>query len=680
MTQGSTLAVAPAPAKAPADGVAGVRAAAVERSPGGRQRRAEGPGFGRMLQEALTGDGAALPADPGAPPEPQARGDGQDPDSSADQPSRDPAALLLAALGLLPAAAGAVPAPAGTGEDAAAPGVALPPQGVGAVEAVGPAGAGRTGALWAFGERAAAAAPGGQAPSLTAEIPPDGPGPEPADEGGPAARASGPRPPAGAADAALPGRPGGAVAFAVRTETAAGAFSPAARAAGERPDGAFAGGLDAAPSGGSQPAVPHQGAGAPGSQAAESLPSRFFMTGEEARADGLRATAGPQLRSSFLGAGPDSAPGAASSRRVSARAGERRVQPPAPEPDGAAGGPSGAPSAGAGQQPGAEAAAAPDGPPSPAAAADLLGAGAAGSSRATHPALRPHAEGDRADGAVLGSRPHAQVTVKEGTEQAGGLPPQSEQSPPDDQALADGGGMGRAERQGAGDPGTSGVAPTSVARQGGPDPGSPGPSQRSQGKPRAGAAHKPSTAAEPSGVAAAAAAPDGAGTPGPERLSEASRLVAAEVRRWLEAAGSAQRPEARLQVVDTRLADGGGEVRLRLHPPELGEIRLRLQTEGARLVVQAAVQHQETGQLLRQHSHLLQQALEQAGLQLAGFSVEVGQGWAGGQHPGPAAWAAYGPLHGFVPEGRPTGSDTSGLAAERPLWVRLGLGAVDVTV
>lgn len=163
---------------------------------------------------------------------------------------------------------------------------------------------------------------------------------------------------------------------------------------------------------------------------------------------------------------------------------------------------------------------------------------------------------------------------------------------------------------------------------------------------------------------------------GTRAVEQASRVVAEQVSRWVESA--AHDGGARVRVVDSLLAEDGGELRLQLHPPELGEIRLRLHADGPRLVVQATVQQHETGWMLRHNSHLLERALEQAGLQLAGFSVEVGRHGHDG-HPGPSPWggARSEPLgaSGVAAAGAPA------LAApERPLWVRLGLGAVDVRV
>ncbi|WP_324667580.1 flagellar hook-length control protein FliK [Geochorda subterranea] len=197
------------------------------------------------------------------------------------------------------------------------------------------------------------------------------------------------------------------------------------------------------------------------------------------------------------------------------------------------------------------------------------------------------------------------------------------------------------------------------------------------------ALHRTDSGVEPARVEPVAPSAVPAGATGAEAahagtraVEQASRVVAEQVSRWVES--SAHDGGARVRVVDSLLAEDGGELRLQLHPPELGEIRLRLRADGPRLVVQATVQQHETGWMLRHNSHLLERALEQAGLQLAGFSVEVGRHGHDG-HPGPSPWggARSEPLgaSGVAAAGAPA------LAApERPLWVRLGLGAVDVRV
>ncbi|HEY8487321.1 MAG TPA: flagellar hook-length control protein FliK [Limnochordales bacterium] len=108
--------------------------------------------------------------------------------------------------------------------------------------------------------------------------------------------------------------------------------------------------------------------------------------------------------------------------------------------------------------------------------------------------------------------------------------------------------------------------------------------------------------------------------------------------RWVEHA--LPRP-ARVRLEAVRLDDGSGELRLRLFPPELGEVGVTVRGEGARIQVQLHVQRPEVGAWLHEERPALQRALEQHGLQLAGFSVQVGQQQAQqpgyGQHPQP--WA-----------------------------------------
>lgn len=153
--------------------------------------------------------------------------------------------------------------------------------------------------------------------------------------------------------------------------------------------------------------------------------------------------------------------------------------------------------------------------------------------------------------------------------------------------------------------------------------------------------------------------------------------VTSRVARWVEQAVP-ERAAGRVTVLGARLGPEGGEVRLQLYPPHLGEMRLQLASEGARLVVHVSVGNQEAGQLLRQHVGVLQQALEQAGLHLAGFSVQVGHHPTGG-HPGwPAWWEPAAGWSGPVV----SGGEAPPAAAQvvRPVWTRLGLAAVDVRV
>jgi hypothetical protein len=73
-----------------------------------------------------------------------------------------------------------------------------------------------------------------------------------------------------------------------------------------------------------------------------------------------------------------------------------------------------------------------------------------------------------------------------------------------------------------------------------------------------------------------------------------------------------------------QLQDGGGEMRVRLQPPELGELDLRLVvTEGNKLSLHIAAEHQELTGLLQRHLGELEQALQAAGLQVTGAEVQT---------------------------------------------------------
>ena len=119
------------------------------------------------------------------------------------------------------------------------------------------------------------------------------------------------------------------------------------------------------------------------------------------------------------------------------------------------------------------------------------------------------------------------------------------------------------------------------------------------------------------------------------------RGIAAALR-WLETLPQA---DAAAHVVEARFEPGGSELRLRLHPPELGELHLRLSGEASRVVVHVTADRPQTGLLLQRHLALLQQALEQNGLELAGFSVQVGSHSRGGGAPS-GSWPAAAPWAG----------------------------------
>lgn len=78
-----------------------------------------------------------------------------------------------------------------------------------------------------------------------------------------------------------------------------------------------------------------------------------------------------------------------------------------------------------------------------------------------------------------------------------------------------------------------------------------------------------------------------------------------------------------------RVAEGGGEVRLRLDPPELGEILIRVSVEGGEVRVDVHADNAEAVRLLREATPGLSTLLGERGLGLV--DVSVGQGDGGGQ-------------------------------------------------
>lgn len=73
-----------------------------------------------------------------------------------------------------------------------------------------------------------------------------------------------------------------------------------------------------------------------------------------------------------------------------------------------------------------------------------------------------------------------------------------------------------------------------------------------------------------------------------------------------------------------RLDGTGGEMRLRLEPPELGELHLRLVMDhGNKMTLAIAAERQDIAQLLQQHLAALEQTLKSAGIEVAGAEVQT---------------------------------------------------------
>ena len=85
-----------------------------------------------------------------------------------------------------------------------------------------------------------------------------------------------------------------------------------------------------------------------------------------------------------------------------------------------------------------------------------------------------------------------------------------------------------------------------------------------------------------------------------------------------------QARESVFQQILMKLDRDGGEMRLRLQPPELGQLDLRLVVEdGNRLTLTIAADRDDTAQLLQRHLDELKHTLQPAGLEISGASVQT---------------------------------------------------------
>ena len=68
----------------------------------------------------------------------------------------------------------------------------------------------------------------------------------------------------------------------------------------------------------------------------------------------------------------------------------------------------------------------------------------------------------------------------------------------------------------------------------------------------------------------------------------------------------------------------GGEVRMRLEPPDLGQLDLRMTVEGGnKLSLTLSADRQDINQMLHRHLEELKQALQQNGLEITGAEVQT---------------------------------------------------------
>lgn len=131
------------------------------------------------------------------------------------------------------------------------------------------------------------------------------------------------------------------------------------------------------------------------------------------------------------------------------------------------------------------------------------------------------------------------------------------------------------------------------------------------------------------GAARAADAPTpGASLPGLRPQTPVAAAAVAGSYRTNNAASAellAQARDSVFQQILVKLAgDGGGEMRLVLQPPDLGQLDLRLvMDQGNRLNLTIAAERQDMAQLLQRHLDELKQTLQQAGLEVAGAQVQT---------------------------------------------------------
>jgi len=110
--------------------------------------------------------------------------------------------------------------------------------------------------------------------------------------------------------------------------------------------------------------------------------------------------------------------------------------------------------------------------------------------------------------------------------------------------------------------------------------------------------------------------------------------------------------ESVFQQILLKLHEGGGEMRLRLDPPEFGELDLRLVLhEGNKLSLSIAAERQEMAQLLHKHLDQLRQTLESAGMQVTDAQVGTRDQHHGGREASPPLWHDH-----DVTEAKPTSS------------------------
>ena len=155
-----------------------------------------------------------------------------------------------------------------------------------------------------------------------------------------------------------------------------------------------------------------------------------------------------------------------------------------------------------------------------------------------------------------------------------------------------------------------------------------------------------------------------------ERLQQAAGPGAAPV---LRQAAETVLPQV-IRGLVSLVQEGSAEMRMKLRPPDLGEIELRVRTTESAVRSQLMVQHPEVKQLLDAHVDRLRAALAGQGLELEEFDVGVGSDAQSGQTGEP--WQRQ--------ERRSAGAPSAGagsvpVEAAGPVGMRRGDRGIDYT-
>jgi flagellar hook-length control protein FliK len=82
--------------------------------------------------------------------------------------------------------------------------------------------------------------------------------------------------------------------------------------------------------------------------------------------------------------------------------------------------------------------------------------------------------------------------------------------------------------------------------------------------------------------------------------------------------------------IQTQAATGNTVVRIRLSPPELGDVRVQLQQTSGGLVARVVADHQTAAQTLQQSAGELRRALEASGVSLLQLDIGASDGESAG--------------------------------------------------